>query len=392
MNTRERFHAVMRLSKGVRTLRWEFGYWNATIDRWYREGLNRTPFSPPPGQEAGGAHYGEGLPYPYYIGLSRHRDIDVHNHFKLDDGAGNIPMNWRFYPPLREQVVAEDDHTFTVINSDGATVKMNKEKDTLPQYLAWPVSDRKSWEKVKEERYNLKDIQARLPHHWDMNASSYLDRGYPLGLRMEGFFATPRELMGVQNQLMMYYDDPRLMHEIAQHLADLWLAIAEEIVARVEMDFVHTWEDMAYKNGPLISPKLFAEFIAPCYRKLTEFFKARGVQFIFVDTDGDCTQLIGPFMKAGVTGMFPFEVQAGMDIVDVRKRFPTLLIQGGLNKTRIAQGKAAIYAELDAKLPYMLTQGGYIPFMDHLVPPDISWEDFAYYRQRVNEYIDQYGQ
>ena len=63
------------------------------------------PFSPPPGQEAGGAHYGEGLPYPYYIGLSRHRDIDVHNHFKLDDGAGNIPMNWRFYPPLREQIL-----------------------------------------------------------------------------------------------------------------------------------------------------------------------------------------------------------------------------------------------------------------------------------------------
>ena len=44
---------------------------------------------------------------------------------------------------------------------------------------------------------------------------------------------------------MMYYDDPGLMREIAQHLANLWLAMAEEIVACVELDFVHTWEDMA---------------------------------------------------------------------------------------------------------------------------------------------------
>ena len=165
MNTRERFHAVMRFAKGVRTLRWEFGYWNAAIDRWYQEGLIVRLFFATSGAGGRWSALRRGLPYPYYIGLSRHRDIDVHNHFKLDDGAGNIPMNWRFYPPLREQILEEDGHTCTMINSDGATLKISKEKDTLPQYLAWPVSDRKS-ERIKEERYNLKDISRPSSRQW----------------------------------------------------------------------------------------------------------------------------------------------------------------------------------------------------------------------------------
>lgn len=46
MNVREGYHAVMHYEPGVGTLRWEFGYWNATVERWYQEGLRRTPYSP----------------------------------------------------------------------------------------------------------------------------------------------------------------------------------------------------------------------------------------------------------------------------------------------------------------------------------------------------------
>ncbi len=390
LNSRERFLAVMQFKPGIRTLRWEFAYWNATIDRWYREGLPRSPFSPPPGLESGGSHYGEGLPFPYYIGLFRSRDVDVHDYFHLDDGAGNVPMNWRFYPPLKEKILEEDDVSVLMVNVDGVTLRYKKESDSVPQFLAWPVFDRKSWEQTKEERYSLNDVLARLPGHWEINASSYSNRDYPLGLRMEGFFATPRELMGVQHQLMMYYDDPQLMHDINQHLEKLWLAMAEEIVARVELDFVHTWEDMAYKNGPLISPRMFNEFISPYYKKLTGFLKAQKVKYIFADSDGDCSKLIPSFLDAGVNGLFPFESQSGMDVVKIRKQYPQLLIQGGLDKICIAQGEKAIDAELDQKLPYMLSQGGYIPFMDHLAPPDISWKDFVYYREKVNAYVEKY--
>ena len=171
---------------------------------------------------------------------------------------------------------------------------------------------------------------------------------------------------------------------------NVWLAMLEEVVSKVALDYVYIWEDMAYKNGPLMSPRLFREFNVPYYKRVTDFLRAHGVDIIFVDTDGDCRLLIPGFLEGGIAGLYPFEVMAGMDVVEVRKQYPQLLIQGGVDKTKIARGREAIDAELDAKLPFMLSHGGYVPFVDHLVPPSVSWEDYQYYRARVREYVERY--
>jgi uroporphyrinogen decarboxylase len=389
MTARERYHAVMRFKPGVRTLFWEFGYWTATVERWYQEGLRRTPFSPPPGFPSGSGVFGDALPFPHQPGFVRYRDLDVHKLLGFDDGAVRIPLNWRHSPPFRETILEEAETTWVMINTDGVKVRARKNSDSIPQYLSWPVHDGASWEQIKEERFGP-DVMTRFPDRWEALATTYRDRDYPLGLVMDGFFSTPRELLGVERQLMMYYDDPQMMHNINDHLASVWLAMLEEIVSKVDLDFVYVWEDMAFKNGPLISPRLFEEFIVPYYQRVTGFLIAHGVDIIFVDSDGDCQLLIPGFLEAGVTGLYPFEVQAGMDVVEVRKQYPQLLIQGGLDKTKVAQGRQAIDAELEAKLPPMLSQGGYIPFCDHLVPPDVSWDNFYYYREKVRQYVEQY--
>jgi hypothetical protein len=159
------------------------------------------------------------------------------------------------------------------------------------------VCKRKSRQQIREERYNLKDLPAGRPRHWEINARSCRDGEYPPGcLRTEGLFATPRESMGVQNQLMMYYDDPQLIYDINQQLENLWLAMVEEIVSRINLDFVHTWEAMAYKNCPLMLPNMLNEFFSPYCIRLTRFLKAHNVNFIFVDSDGDGSKLIPSFL------------------------------------------------------------------------------------------------
>ena len=140
-------------------------------------------------------------------------------------------------------------------------------------------------------------------------------------------------------------------------------------------------------------------------RPKAQALAARGDLLVAVGSDEEIQKFVGPktrvidlegrlaipgFIEGGVAGLYPFEVQAGMDIVEVRKRFPQLLMLGGLDKTKVAAGRDAIDAELEAKLPFMLTQGGYIPFCDHLVPPDVPWEHFAYYRERVRDYVARY--
>lgn len=392
MTARERYRAIMRFEPGVRTLKWEFGYWAATLERWYGEGLQRSWQALPPGYGAGSSIFGEGLPFPHVLqrsGVARNRDFDAHAACGLEDGAVRIPINWRLAPLYPETILEEDEDSRVLINTDGVTVRAKKDADSLPQFLEWPVHDRKSWEQIKEERLGP-DIMLRFPPRWEALAGTYRRRDYPLGVGIEGFFSMPRELLGLVNQLMMYYDDPQLMRDISAHLAKVWLAILEEVVSKVELDYVYFWEDMSFKNGPLMSPRMFAEFVVPYYQRVTGFARAHGIEIMFVDTDGDCRLLIPGFLEAGVNGLYPFEVQAGMEIVEVRRQYPQLLMQGGLDKTKLAVSKAAIDAELEAKLPYMLTQGGYIPYCDHLVPPDVPWENFVHYRRKLNEYIERY--
>ena len=390
MSARERYHAVMRFEPGVRTLLWEFAYWIRVVERWYQEGLQRTSYSLPPGLPSGDGVYAEALAYPHRDpSVACYRDLDIHNLLGFDDGVVRIPLNWRYCPPFRETILEEDETTRLMINTSGVKVRVRKESDSLPQYLDWPVHDHASWEQVKEERFSP-DIMARFPDRWEALVTTYRDRDYPLGLVMDGFFSIPRELLGVTRQLMMYYDDSQLMNDINEHLANVWLAMLEEVVSKVDLDFVYVWEDMAFKNGPLVSPRLFEEFITPYYKQVTGFLREHGIDIIFVDTDGDCRLLIPGFLEAGVTGLYPLEVRAGMDIVELRKQYPRLLMQGGIDKTKVAEGRRAIDVELEAKLPFMLSRGGYIPFCDHMVPPDVPWDNFLYYRERVRQYVERY--
>jgi len=62
-----------------------------------------------------------------------------------------------------------------------------------------------------------------------------------------------------------------------------------------------------------------------------------------------------------------------------RKRFgKSLRLWGGVVKRELIKGPEAIRAHLRELIP-LIEEGGYIPTVDHTVPPDISWDNFRYY-------------
>ncbi len=98
-----------------------------------------------------------------------------------------------------------------------------------------------------------------------------------------------------------------------------------------------------------------------------------------------CDPLIPVWMDAGLNFLYPFEVQAGMDVLEVRRRYGRdLRIWGGVDKRALAQGPRAIDAELERLRP-LIDEGGYIPHTDHSIPPDVSYANFRYYTRRIAE-------
>jgi uroporphyrinogen decarboxylase len=143
---------------------------------------------------------------------------------------------------------------------------------------------------------------------------------------------------------------------------------------------------MSGKNGPLIGPNIFKEFMSPCYIRIIDFLKTKGVEHFIVDTDGNVEKLIPLFLEAGITGMLPFERQAGNDLLAIRKAYPRLQMMGGFNKNLLTEDTNVIDKELNV-IREMVKMGGYIPYCDHLVPPNVPWENYHYFRERLKEIV-----
>ena len=427
MNTRERFLATMRAEPGVAPPKWEFGYWGGTLNRWYREGLpekiyptiatgistlqsslyttawtyrwrqNRTLFElsynerqrriPLPNGIGvwGGALYWPSQGFPL--------DLDVADYFGLDKSTALVHVEQLFYPLYEPEILSEDEDYVDYVDIDGITRRFQKAEAVIPTSMSWPIHDWDSWLEIKNERLRLDNIGDRFPAHWPELVEAYRNRDYPLSLGGYplGLFGTLVHLLGYANLFYFYYDHPDLIKDIQQHLVALWTAIWEEVLAQVDVDCVHIWEDMSANKGSMVSPAIFKEFMDPYYRQITDFLRGKGVDAILLDTDGNCEMLIPLLMDCGINGLYPMEVSAGMDVVKARREYPDLVMMGGVPKSDIALGKGRI-DEFLGDVAFLLQGGGYIPFGDHLIPPEVSWPDFKYYRQKLNRLIDTLGQ
>ncbi len=355
MTPREAFHATMAGERPDVLCQFEPGYWPETVERWHDEGL---PAGVEPWDDCGIIHY-----------------------FRPD-------IAWGIYPPFPPVVLEEDADTRTVRMENGIICREPKKGRCVPQFLKHPVATREDFENLKERLDP--STPGRYPADWDnwVVSARQSPHLWCIGRRDNGFFGWLRELMGLEGLLLTYIDQPDFIHEMCRFHVKYLQGLYARALREAPIDFVFMWEDMAYKNGPLISPAFFREFMLPYYREMVDFYRQMGARWITVDSDGDIRLLIPLFLEGGVDALLPFEVAAGMDVRETRRDYPVLKILGGIDKRALARGKAAIDAELEAKLPPLFRSGRFLPSVDHHVPPDVSYEDFKYYLRRSREIYD----
>ena len=423
MNSREKFLNTMKYKKQANPNRWEFGYWGATIKRWYKEGLpekhypkipsniinttsslytavwtsgwrnKKTYFEKIYGESERNIELPDGIPVTaggiYWPTQGVPLDSDVKNYFKFDTSQMMVNAEQLIYPQFEIKILKEDEDYIDYIDLDGCKRRFSKKNTVIPAGTKWQIKNWDDWNVIKKERMNLNNIRDRLPDNWIELVQEYKSRDYPLavGGYPNGLFGSLTHLIGYENLFLFYYDEPELIKDMLERITDIWIALWEEIMKDVEIDLGNFWEDISSGRGSMISTKIFKEFLSPYYNKLSDFLNSKNVEIILVDTDGDCNELIPLFMEAGITGLYPMEVSAGMDVVSARKKYPDLQILGGIPKSDIALGKDSIDKFLES-VEWLLNQGRYIPFGDHLIPPEVPWKEFKYYREKLNRIIE----
>jgi len=288
-------------------------------------------------------------------------------------------------PRFEERVIREDEQSITKLTERGVVTRTLKDPDamSMPEHIEYPVKTRADWEALKK-RFDPA-APARFPADWSERCARCRREGPALilvGSRQPGFFGFVRELLGPERALTAFCDEPALVHDMMDCNAEFLVNLLPRALDEAPVTAVMFWEDMCYRGGPLISPAMFREFMLPCYRRVTEVIRKHGVDAIYVDSDGNIEQLIPLWLEGGVNGMFPMEVAAGMDVRKTRREYGRdLFLIGGIDKRVLARDRKAIDRELAAKLP-LTEQGGYIPHLDHAIPHDVPYANFAYYWER----------
>jgi len=261
-------------------------------------------------------------------------DNDVKDELSMDKSQILVNINLLFQPMFEVKVIEENEEYYTYVDIDGVKRKFIKSTGVIPTGVEWIIKDWESWNKLKDERLNTKDIKGRFPENWDELVKKYKNRDYPLilGGYPQGYFGTLAHLMGYEHLFYNYFDKPDLIHDIQNTFTELWIAVYEEVLSEIDVDGFIIWEDISAGTGSMVSPAMIREFMLPYYKRLTGFLKQKGIDIIFVDTDGDCFDIIPLFIEGGVTGMYPIEVSCGMDLVKVRKTYPELRLMGGIPK------------------------------------------------------------
>ncbi len=304
-------------------------------------------------------------------------------------------------PGFRRRVIAAfPDGSRHVLNGDGAVVLEKPDIVSIPSEIDHLLKGRAEWERIFRPRlrYNRQRLDAAPVHvapgspRFGRGGREYLlaeDPTSPRGLWCSGLIGTIRNWLGVVGLSYLIADDPALLDEMIETVAELsYQGVAAALASGVAFDYGHFWEDICFKNGPLVNPRWFAARVGPHYRRITQLLKEHGIGIVSLDCDGMIDKLIPTWLANGVNTMFPIEVGTWhASLAPWRAQYGRELRGvGGMDKKVFAYDYAAVDAEIERLRP-LVALGGYIPCPDHLIPPDARWENVQYYCERMHRVL-----
>jgi uroporphyrinogen decarboxylase len=301
-----------------------------------------------------------------------------------------IAFRGEMLPPFEQETLEEDERTVTFRDARGRVRVALKEgavhggRMSMDRYIGFPVRDMDDWRRIRG-RFDPASPQRYEANWQELRIRGWQSRQHPLVFGPNGstlgFYWFARELMGTEGLSYAWYDQPALVHDLMELHADFLIEAARPVLEETTVEYVCLNEDMAMKNGPLLSPRTYREFIFPRLARVIHFLKSNGVRYVAIDTDGNPEALIPLMMDAGVDILWPLERAADQDPVRLRQTYGrSLRLWGGVDKRVLARGPRAINEHLRALRP-LIEEGGFIPSVDHTVPPDISWPDFQHYME-----------
>jgi len=326
----------------------EFGYWDENYTQW-----------------------------PMFAENNIKHEWEANIFFSFDPIDTIHPHTW-MDPPFPYKVIKQMGDKQIIQNHDGLTAEvMASGNSTIPHFTGSSIKTPDDWKRVKKERFQS-TTPGRTLNIDDIIRNHPPTRDYPLGIDCGSMIGRIRDMLTFEGICYAWGDYPQMLEDMVETCCQLVEAQLDKVLGKVDFDFATGWEDICFNYGPILPPSFFEEVVSPRYKRINKKLKAHGIDLWYTDCDGDVRPLLPVFLEAGINCLFPYEVNSCTHPGELLDIYPNLRIMGGVDKMKLIEGPKAIKSYLESLVPYV-KRGGFIPFVDHRCPPDVTPENYLYY-------------
>ena len=157
------------------------------------------------------------------------------------------------------------------------------------------------------------------------------------------------------------------LHEHPEKIHAEAAAMCESGVARgramreAGADFVSIVSDVAFNQGPFMSPRAFREFVTPYLQREIEALKGEGL-CVILHSDGNLMAILDDFLAGKPHALQSIDPMAGMDIAEVKRlTYRKVALMGNVQCSLLQEGpEQAIRQSARYALDHAAPGGGYI--------------------------------
>lgn len=289
--------------------------------------------------------------------------FDLIREFKIDNS-----------PRFPEKVVEETPEYKIATSAWGVTTKNFKVPDSTPEFLDFTINSPETWAEAKKRMTPDPD---RIP--WDLLKENYpkwqAEGAWIQHILWFGYDVTASWAVGTERTLMALVEFPEWCVDMFNHELDVNLKLLDMVWEKgYRFHAVKWYDDMGYKKNQFFSVNTYRELLKPMHARAIKWAKDRGVK-AYLHSCGCITPFVPELIDIGLDMLNPLEVKAGIDPVEMKKKYgDRLAFHGGINATLWAD-LDKMEAEMEKVVPAMKEKGGYVFGSDHSIPSNVGRRD-----------------
>ena len=325
-------------------------------------------------------------------------DFDPYRYWDLD----MVVINPNMDPHISGIQVLEETGQRKVVKTGFEATIERRSNYPMPLYLDF---DTKSYEQMEAFEFDdprdrrryfeaIDDQINSVADELNLGLPPFVDRvdSYADDFCVFGSVCEPHEMiwriMGTENVLIKLAEAPDRMAKFIERLGNFLVGIVEGQVdaTKGKLNGLYIWGDIAYDHGMLFSPEYWRQVYKPQLKRICDAAHATGLKTIYHGC-GNASVVFEDMIEAGVDGLNPIEAKAGLDVVELKRRFGNRWSFNGNINVQVLEtnDREKVRREVLGKLNAG-KGGGFILQSDHSVPDTVDPATYDYVIGLVREY------